>query len=181
MRQSAKSSVKVYVNEKLIAMGQINCRLSPCDNILRSQFANLRKESVDALWTSYNVLGETWGLTVNNVVTLFRLMNTVESIDNENDPSIEERVEYFFLVLDSDKNGRIDALEMFAIISMLSAMDTVEKILFLFNLYDFDSTDSLSIDDITLMMVTAVRGLKKIFPESGAFCVKESTIEFYAA
>jgi len=48
-------------------------------------------------------------------------------------------------------------------------MDTVDKLYFAFNAYDFNSTKSLCYDELSLLLRSAVKGLKKACPEYEVF------------
>eukprot|EP01034_Spumella_vulgaris_P026913 gene26913-33561_t len=48
-------------------------------------------------------------------------------------------------------------------------MDSIEKIYFAFNAYDFDSISSLSYDEVTILIRSIVKGLGKISPTSQVF------------
>lgn len=50
---------------------------------------------------------------------------------NQND------VDNLFVTLDTDNNGLIDALEMMIVLALLSGMDSIEKVYFVFSAYDF--------------------------------------------
>ena len=86
-------------------------------------------------------------------------------------------------MFDTDKNGLVDALELFMTVALLSGMDTIEKLLFAFSVYDFDSCSSLSLDETALLLRSAAKGLSKACPEYTVFSAvadDESIIETYA-
>ena len=67
-----------------------------------------------------------------------------------------------FQVLDTDKNGLVDALEFVSTVAVLSGMRLTEIIDFVLNSYDFDGTNILSIDELTLALKSIANGLCKI-------------------
>lgn len=66
--------------------------------------------------------------------------------------------------MDTDKNDLVDALELMSTIALLSGMDTIEKLHFVFSIFDFTSKAVLNIDAVTLMMRSVTNGLVKIAP-----------------
>jgi hypothetical protein len=106
-----------------------------------------------------------------------------------------------FEVFDTDSNGLVDALELIICISVLSGlkgcvvrglkiidfinasgMDTVDKVNFAFNAYDFESTETLFFDEVTLLFRACARGLKKSCPSQAVFSqVTNAEAESYAS
>ena len=86
-------------------------------------FLNFPKEAIDSLWTSYNLLGEGWGLNVDEVISIFKGADFISSHYNFN----EAQLRGLFKAFDTDNNGLIDALELFVSIALTSG-----KIKFLF-------------------------------------------------
>ena len=41
-------------------MGQAITVPVPAKNLIDAQFVNLRKQTIESLWTSYNLVGECW-------------------------------------------------------------------------------------------------------------------------
>lgn len=76
--------------------------------------------------------------------------------------SMIEKAASLFAVLDTDKNGLIDALELSSTIAALSGMRLVEILEFTLTAYDFDGTASLSIDEVTLALKSVSTGLCKV-------------------
>ena len=48
-------------------------------------------------------------------------------------------------------------------------MDSIDKLYFVFNAYDFDSVGSLSYDEVTLLLRSVIKGLAKMSPSSETF------------
>lgn len=80
------------------------------------EFVNLPKEAMESLWTSYNLLGEGWGLSLNEFVSIFNGASFVVS----NYGYSEKQLSALFKLFDNDANGLIDALEMFITIALIS-------------------------------------------------------------
>lgn len=73
-----------------------------------------------------------------------------------------ENVAAIFTIMDTDKNGVIDALEFFACISVLSGMRTREIFEFILTSYDFNDSETLCMDDVALAIKATVMGLSKL-------------------
>ena len=58
-----------------------------------------------------------------------------------------------FNVFDTDHNGLIDALELFSGMIMFADSKAEEKIRFLFDLFDFNEIQSISIMDLEYMIL----------------------------
>ena len=59
-------------------------------------------------------------------------------------------------------------------------MDTVDKIYFVFAIYDFNNTCALSGDECTLMMRSATKGLVKLFPSQAPGFLANTEGDVYA-
>ena len=60
-------------------------------------------------------------------------------------------------------------------------MDTVDKLFFVFNAYDFNSSGSLCYDELSLLLRSAVKGLQKVCPDVTVFNLATSVeVEAYA-
>lgn len=80
------------------------------------EFVNLPKEAMESLWTSYNLLGEGWGLSLNEFMSIYNGASFVAT----NYGYSEKQLSALFKVFDNDANGLIDALEMFVTIALIS-------------------------------------------------------------
>jgi Ca2+-binding EF-hand superfamily protein len=105
-------------------------------------FVNLPREAIESLWTSYNLLGEGWGLSIDDVRNIFSGASYV----TENVGFSDDSLKALFAVFDTDKNDLIDALELFITLALASGMDTIDKISFVFSAFDLGGRDSLSFD-----------------------------------
>ena len=79
-------------------------------------FLNLPKEALDSLWTSYNLLGEGWGLNVDEMISIFKGAEFVASNYKYTDIQLKN----LFKAFDTDGNGLVDALELFVTIALTS-------------------------------------------------------------
>lgn len=93
------------------------------------EFVNLPKEAMESLWTSYNLLGEGWGLSLNEFLSIFNGSSFVVS----NYGYSEKQLSALFKIFDTDVNGLIDALEMFVTIGLISGKELI-LYAFMFNL-----------------------------------------------
>ena len=86
-----------------------------------SKYVNLPKEAVKSLWTSYNLLGEGWGLSLPEVKLVFQSADFLQYFPDLFD---EKVINDLFEVMDTDNNGIIDAIELFVVIALVSGMCT---------------------------------------------------------
>jgi Ca2+-binding EF-hand superfamily protein len=66
-------------------------------------------------------------------------------------------------MFDTDSNGLIDAVEIFTGIIVFSDAIAEEKIRFLFDLYDFNEMQSLSLMELEFLLGSVLEATKKIF------------------
>lgn len=85
-----------------------------------ASFLNFPKEALDSLWTSYNLLGEGWGLNVDEMMAIFKGAEFVQSHYQFTDLQLRG----LFRAFDTDNNGLIDALELFVTIALTSGKDS---------------------------------------------------------
>ena len=76
----------------------------------------------------------------------------------------DESVTQLFEAFDTDSNGLVDTLEWLVAIALVSGMDVVDKVQFVFSLYDFEKTGLLGRDAVCLLLRSAVKGLAKMCP-----------------
>jgi Ca2+-binding EF-hand superfamily protein len=81
-----------------------------------ADFLNFPKEALDSLWTSYNLLGEGWGLNVDEMIAIFKGAEFVAS----NYKFTDAQLRGLFKAFDTDNNGLVDALELFVTIALAS-------------------------------------------------------------
>eukprot|EP00937_MAST-01D_sp_MAST-1D-sp2_P003926 g3926.t1 len=124
------------------------------------KFVNLPKDAVDQLWESFNDVAEGFGLSIEEFLEITRtaLKDTMELSDKK----IDQLSAKVFAVLDDDKNDLVDALEFLGAFALLSGMSHDAKANFVFNIYDFDESGELTVDEMTLALRSCITGLAKL-------------------
>lgn len=86
-------------------------------------------------------------------------------------------------MFDLDGNGSIDSYEFVCALSLMSHGTLDEKAELIFNLYDFDRSQSISRDELTVMMTNALAALKSMEgkPAPSIAEVEKKTTEFFVA
>lgn len=87
----------------------------PVANVGIVQWANLPKEALQSLWTSYNLLGEGWGLSLAEFKDIFRGAAYLMQMGYTDDHLLD-----LFNAFDTDANGLVDALEMLITLALAS-------------------------------------------------------------
>ena len=132
-------------------------------------YMNLSANGVIALWDSFNLRSDSFGLTR----TIFKEVcapcckylspkSRGQASPEVSKEDAEEMAEDLFAALDTDDNGLVDALEFLGAIAACSATSSEFKLRFIFDAYDFDGSGELSIDEMTLSMKGTIVGLCKI-------------------
>lgn len=82
-----------------------------------------------------------------------------------------------------DKSGTIDSYEFVCALSLLSHGSLDEKAELIFNLYDFDRSQSISKDELTVLMTNVLSALKSMEkkPAPSIAEVEKKTNELFAA
>ncbi|KAJ8604819.1 hypothetical protein CTAYLR_001017 [Chrysophaeum taylorii] len=137
-------------------------------------FLNLPRHAIDELWKRFSLDCEGWGLSPAQFVHVCGALRESMGLPVE---LAEKYYHNFFEVLDTDKNNVVDALELLATVAAISGMDTIEKIHFVFDLYDFSESGALVRDEVTLLLKSTVTGLCKI---SGGLAPDLATFETLA-
>ena len=122
-------------------------------------FINLRKAALYKLWEAFNDVADGFGLTRTEFKEI------MESLELELMLSQQEMAELSFALfecLDTDKNELVDAMEFLGTLAICSSMDIPDKVSFTFGCYDFDESDALTIDEMTLSLKSTVTGLCKL-------------------
>jgi len=65
-------------------------------------------------------------------------------------------------MFDMDQNGSIDSYEFVCALSLMSHATLDEKAELIFNLYDFDRSQSISKDELTVLMANTMASLKSM-------------------
>ena len=87
----------------------------PIVNVGIGPFCNLPKEALQSLWTSYNLLGEGWGLSFAEFKSIFKGATYVMDMGFSEDHLVD-----LFNAFDTDANGLVDALEMLITLALAS-------------------------------------------------------------
>eukprot|EP01035_Chromulina_nebulosa_P019260 gene19260-25115_t len=122
------------------------------------------KDAIESLWLSYNITSENWSLNAKSLAAVIKgsdYINELEITDTD--------IEDLFIAFDTDCNEQIDALEMIVSLALVSGMDTIDKIQFVYNVYDFDGEGSLRFDELSLLIQSITTSCSKIFPHSPSF------------
>jgi len=140
-------------------MGQVTSAAPhPKRELVEAELVNLSKQAIESLWTSYNLTGGAFALTLADVVTILENTDSAALGDVECAVSIAGRAELLFSVFDTDRNGLVDASELFVTMGLLSGMDSIDKLYFAFSVYDFDSRGALSLEETALLLRSCASG-----------------------
>lgn len=141
-------------------MGQKIGRALFVENAYR--FLNLRKHCIELLWESFNDVADGFGLSRDEFVEIVTVLENEMLIGRAELVDISNQL---FDTLDTDENELVDALEFLTTMAMVSGLQMHEKVLFVFSAYDFDESDALTIDEMTLAFKSTVTGLCKLSGE----------------
>jgi len=131
------------------------CILNPA----AEPFANLPRKAIAHLWQVFNDIADGFGVSVDEVVEICADLKDELNVSRL---SMIEKSTLLFELLDTDKNGLIDALEFMSTLAALSGMRLHEIIDFILTSYDFDGTSELSVDEVTLALKSVTTGLCKV-------------------
>lgn len=95
-------------------------------------FLDLPTAAIDALWRSFNLNTEGWGLDPAAFVRMCAVLRDAAGV--KDDDEAEKAFRELFAVFDTDKNDLIDALEFLATIAAVSGMDAPRKTTFIYDL-----------------------------------------------
>ena len=124
-------------------------------------FVNLQRNAVYDLWESFNDVAEGFGINMEEFKEICSVLQA--PLGNIRKPALERLCETLFEgVLDTDNNGLIDALETLAALTLVSGLSKTEKILHIFNLFDFDESCEMTIDEMTLLLKSTMTGACKL-------------------
>lgn len=117
------------------------------------------RRSISLLWQVFNDIADGFGITEDEMQEIFCDLAIELNISQT---SVKEKAVALFIILDTDRNGLIDALELFGAIAGISGMRLREIFDFLLCCYDFDGIQQLTIDEVTLALKSMSIGLSKI-------------------
>lgn len=122
-------------------------------------FVNLPKKAIQHTWQMFNDIADGFGI---NKEELEEICADLKEELNISRLGMLEFTASLFFVLDTDSNGLIDALEFIGAISSVSGMRLNEVLEFVLRCYDFDGTEFLSVDEVTLALKSLSTGLSKL-------------------
>ena len=123
-------------------------------------FANLSTEAIQESWDKFNEVAEGFGVSMDVFKSICGVL--VEEVALGDEDVLSDYAESIFRTFDTDENDLVDALEFLASFSMISGMDLVGKVKFMFDCYDFDESGQLTIDEMTLSLKSTITGLAKL-------------------
>ena len=134
-------------------------------------FARLPKRAVELVWREMNIIAEGFALKEDEFMEICTcLCHELEQTESE----MAKISAKLFVLLDSDQNGLVDALEFFGAIAAFSGMRHREIFEAIMSCYDFDGTKHLSLDEVVLSLKCVTTGLAKMCMELPP---RESSIE----
>lgn len=138
-------------------MGQ---KLGKCDLCSPAHpFSNLPKRSITHIWQVFNSIADGFGICREELEEMCADLKFELNISRL---ATVENAAALFLVLDTDKNGLIDALEFASTIAAISGMRFIEIMHFILTCYDFNGMGELTMDEVTLALKSVAIGLSKL-------------------
>lgn len=134
-------------------------------------FSNLSRRAIANLWQAFNDIADGFGVSKDEFT---EICCNLKDEWNVSRLAVTGKAAAFFQVLDTDRNGLIDALEFASTVAALSGMRLQEILEFILSIYDFDGSQLLSIDEVTLAFKSLTNGLCKL---TGLLPPKEEAIE----
>jgi Ca2+-binding EF-hand superfamily protein len=122
-------------------------------------FSNLSRRAIANLWQAFNDIADGFGLSKDEFE---EICCDLKDEWNVSRLAVSGKASAFFYVMDTDKNGLIDALEFASTAAAISGMRLQEILEFILSIYDFDGSQSLSIDEVTLAFKSLSNGLCKL-------------------
>eukprot|EP01031_Cornospumella_fuschlensis_P040730 gene40730-49672_t len=124
------------------------------------RFLNLPKRCIFDLWEAFNDIAEGFGLTIEEFAEILKsaTMEFLQVTEKNLGPDIDA----LFRLLDDDSNNLVDSLEFISALAMLSGMTSEEKTRFIFAMYDFGESASLTLDEMVLAYRSSLSGTCKL-------------------
>lgn len=123
------------------------------------KYLSVPRRAIAHIWQAFNNVADGFGVSSDE---LEEICCDLKDELNISRISILEKTSALFKAYDTDRNSLIDALEFFASISVISGMKKSEIIEFILTIYDFDGTQTLSLDEVVLALKSVSVGLCKI-------------------
>lgn len=81
----------------------------------------------------------------------------------------DDEIELILSVFDTNCEGMIDAFEFFIGLALISGMDLIDKLQFVFSVYDFNSSRLLQREGLTLLIKSSTNSVLKSFSSHGIY------------
>jgi len=130
--------------------------------------------AIESLWEAFNDVADGFGITLYEFQEISAELCTPLGV---NRAKMDDKSQALFLLLDNDANGLIDAIEFLAATCVASGLANKDTLEFVFKCYDFDGSQELTIDEVTLAMKSTLTGLCKL---SGNMPPREEDLEVQA-
>lgn len=105
-------------------------------------FTNLPRRAISNLWQVFNDIADGFGISKDEFEEICADLKDEMCLSRI---AMIAKADSLFEVLDTDRNGLVDALEFMSAISGISGMGLQEVIDFVLTMYDFDGSQLLSI------------------------------------
>eukprot|EP00752_Nemacystus_decipiens_P008508 g7598.t1 len=122
-------------------------------------FLNLSQAAVGTLWETFNDIADGFGINLHEFKEICAELGEELQL---NRAKLDKLSADLFSLLDTDKNGLIDAIEFVCAMACASGMGVNDTLEFVLSCYDFDSTGRLTIDEISLAFKSTVTGMCKL-------------------
>ena len=106
-------------------------------------YANLSTEAIQEMWDKFNEVAEGFGISMDVFKSICGVL--VEEVAMGDEDILSDYSEAIFRSFDTDENDLVDALEFLASCAMISGMDLIGKVKFMFDCYDFDESGQLTV------------------------------------
>jgi hypothetical protein len=125
--------------------------------------------------TTYNLTGGSWVLDIYKIIDIFN--NSINI--NTNYFYTDDSLALILSVFDTNCEGVIDAFEFFIALALISGMDLIDKLQFIFSVYDFNSSGLLHREGLTLLIKSSISGIMKTLPSNGMYLSIRLFIKLY--
>jgi len=139
---------------------------------IATHFVNLPCRSMHQLWDAFNDIAEGFGLTYEEMNEMVRVV--LKDFLGYTEKKLDGLCRELFQTFDDDHNDLADALEFLSALAVVSGMSRVQKMGFVFAVYDFDESGRLTVDEMILALRSTLSGLCKL---SGVDMPPETHVE----
>jgi WD40 repeat protein len=128
-------------------------------------FASLSANAVRGLRYTFNDQAEGFGVSATKLCDMCEILSeqlaASENLDLEA-KRLKRQVRSLFKTLDTDRNKLVDAIGFLAATALISSMRRLDKLIYIFELFDFASLRRLTADECSMAMVSASIALSSI-------------------